>query len=61
MWSVTHAPLAIGDLLARSAREFGSALYLVSDRRSTDAARWLLNLGVGKGARYPGDGRVQQT
>jgi acyl-CoA synthetase (AMP-forming)/AMP-acid ligase II len=58
---VTHAPLTIGKLLARSCREFGSALYLVTptdrlsyaeaDRRSADAARWLLQAGVGKGSR----------
>lgn len=58
---VTHEPLTIGDLLARSCREFGSARYVVTptdqltyqdaDRRSAGAARWLLNAGIGKGSR----------
>ena len=58
---VTHEPLTIGALLARSCREFGSARYVVTrtdqltyqdaDRRSADAARWLLNAGIGKGSR----------
>jgi len=48
-------------LLARGAREFGQRTYLITptdrltyaeaEQRSADIARWLLNAGVGKGAR----------
>ena len=58
---VTQTPPTIPALLQRSAREFGGEAYLVTpterltyqeaEQRSADAARWLLQEGVGKGAR----------
>ncbi len=58
---MTQTPPTIPALLQRSAREFGGEAYLVTpterltyqeaEQRSADAARWLLQEGVGKGAR----------
>jgi len=58
---VTEQRPTIPALLERAAREFGEHEYLITptetltyreaQRRSADAARWLLGLGVGKGGR----------
>ena len=58
---MTPTPLTIPALLQRSVRDFGQSTYLVSptarvtyadaERQSAQAARWLLNQGVGKGTR----------
>ena len=58
---MTQTPPTIPALLQRSAREFGGEAYLATpterltyqeaEQRSADAARWLLQEGVGKGAR----------
>ncbi len=59
--SVTEPRPTLPALLRRSVRDFGHQTYVVTptdrltyeqaDRRSADAARWLLHAGVGKGQR----------
>ncbi|CAJ1582781.1 class I adenylate-forming enzyme family protein [[Mycobacterium] wendilense] len=58
---LTSEPLTVPALLQRAARDFAAADYVVTpqdrlgyadaERRSAEAARWLLGHGVGKGSR----------
>src|SRR5690349_14872016 len=58
---VSYSRLTVPALLRRCASDFGPETYVVTptdrltyqqaEQRSADLARWLLNRGVGKGAR----------